>query len=61
MSSSEVNHDGSHVEEGCQVYRPGGFHPVYIGDIFKDRYRVLNKVGYGTYSTVWLVHDEHRE
>ncbi|KAI1505630.1 kinase-like domain-containing protein [Biscogniauxia marginata] len=45
------------IEEGTDVYRPGGFHPVYIGDVFKDRYKVLNKIGYGVYSTVWLVRD----
>ncbi|KAI1837659.1 hypothetical protein DTO006G1_3137 [Penicillium roqueforti] len=45
------------IEEGTQVYRPGGFHPVYINDVFKDRYKVLNKIGYGVYSTVWLVRD----
>lgn len=47
----------SDIEEGTQAYRPGGFHPVYIGDVFKDRYKVLNKIGYGVYSTVWLVRD----
>ncbi|KAL3492783.1 serine/threonine protein kinase [Aspergillus germanicus] len=47
----------SNIEEGREVYRPGGFHPVYIGDIFNDRYKVLNKIGYGVYSTVWLVRD----
>ncbi|CAI7592512.1 unnamed protein product [Penicillium discolor] len=47
----------SGIEEGTQAYRPGGFHPVYIGDVFKDRYKVLNKIGYGVYSTVWLVRD----
>lgn len=45
------------VEEGRDVYRPGGFHPVYIGDVYHDRYKVLNKIGYGGYSTVWLVRD----
>ncbi|EFR04896.1 CMGC protein kinase [Nannizzia gypsea CBS 118893] len=45
------------IEEGTQMYRPGGFHPVYIGDVFKDRYKVLNKIGYGIYSTVWLIRD----
>ncbi|KAI8712248.1 Protein kinase domain-containing protein [Fusarium sp. LHS14.1] len=44
-------------EEGKDAYRPGGFHPVYIGDVFNDRYKVLNKIGYGQYSTVWLVKD----
>lgn len=45
------------VEEGSDVYRPGGFHPVYIGDVYNTRYKVLNKIGYGTYSTVWIVED----
>ncbi|KAJ0413300.1 kinase-like domain-containing protein [Aspergillus carlsbadensis] len=45
------------LEEGTAVYQPGGFHPVYVGDVFKDRYKVLNKIGYGVYSTVWLVRD----
>ncbi|KDR80219.1 hypothetical protein GALMADRAFT_116853 [Galerina marginata CBS 339.88] len=40
-------------------YRPGGFHPVHLGDKFQDkRYTVVNKLGYGSYSTVWLVRDE---
>jgi serine/threonine-protein kinase SRPK3 len=45
------------IEEGKAAYRLGGFHPVYIGDIFNNRYKVLNKIGYGQYSTVWLVKD----
>jgi len=36
-------------------YRPGGYHPVAIGDVFQDKYRVLNKLGNGVYATVWLV------
>lgn len=43
------------IEEGSEAYRPGGFHPVYIGDIYNERYKILNKIGYGAYSTVWLV------
>jgi hypothetical protein len=49
------------IEEGSVAYRPGGFHPVYIGDVFNDRYKVLNKIGYGIYSTVWLVKDLKNE
>ncbi|KAK9788192.1 putative Protein kinase domain-containing protein [Seiridium cardinale] len=45
------------VEEGSGAYKPGRFHPVYIGDTFNERYLVLNKLGYGLYSTVWLVRD----
>lgn len=45
------------IEEGISSYRPGHFHPVYIGDVYHDKYQVLNKIGYGQYSTVWLVKD----
>lgn len=45
------------VEEDSESYRPGHFHPVYIGDIYNEKYLVLNKLGYGVYATVWLVKD----
>lgn len=44
--------------EWVEAYRPGGYHPVHIGETFKDnRYRVLRKLGYGSFSTVWLAQD----
>jgi serine/threonine-protein kinase SRPK3 len=49
--------DPGDIEEGRDEYRPGGFHPVYIGDVYAEKYKVLNKLGYGAYSTVWLVKD----
>ncbi len=44
-------------EEDLDRYRPGGYHPVSLGDMFNDRYVVLRKLGYGQYSTVWLARD----
>jgi hypothetical protein len=44
----------SDIEEGRAAYRPSGFHPAYIGDVFHDKYEVLSKIGYGVYSTIWL-------
>ncbi|KAM3531355.1 hypothetical protein MY4038_004518 [Beauveria bassiana] len=38
-------------------YSPGGYHPVEIGSVLHDRYHVIDKLGYGGWSTVWLVHD----
>ena len=43
--------------ENIEDYEPGGLHPTNIGDIFNDRYKVLHKLGYGGYSTVWLASD----
>lgn len=40
-------------------YAPGGLHPIHIGDLFNDgQYEILNKIGIGAYSTVWLAEDK---
>lgn len=42
---------------GFEKYQPGGYHPILIGDVLQSRYRVVHKLGYGTYSTTWLCRD----
>ncbi|KAJ7491885.1 kinase-like protein [Mycena latifolia] len=54
-----VDQDG--MEEASR-YGPGGLYPVKMGDMFgpdtsAPRYRVLAKLGHGSYSTVWLAGD----
>lgn len=44
--------------EGFWRYSKGGYHPVGIGDRLNARYRILDKLGHGGYSTVWLARDE---
>ena len=47
-----------HSEENLERYRRGGYHPVCLGDIFKDgRYKIYHKLGWGGFSTVWLAND----
>ncbi|KAI1460183.1 kinase-like protein [Annulohypoxylon moriforme] len=43
--------------EDLENYEPGGFHPVHLGDVYDDRYRVIHKLGFGGFSTVWLAQD----
>ena len=44
--------------EPLERYRRGGYHPTHLGDIFKDgRYKVIHKLGWGGYATVWLARD----
>lgn len=43
--------------ENIENYGPGGFHRVILGDIFRSRYKVFHKLGYGSFSTVWLARD----
>ncbi|KAG6866860.1 hypothetical protein C0991_008796 [Blastosporella zonata] len=45
-------------EESPADYNAGGYLPVKLGDTFKSgRYRVVRKLGWGHFSTVWLVKD----
>jgi serine/threonine protein kinase len=46
--------DGAEILE---KYKPGGYHPIMIGDILHNRCHIVDKLGYGGYSTVWLAHD----
>ncbi|CAG9945698.1 unnamed protein product [Clonostachys rosea f. rosea IK726] len=39
-------------------YSPGGYYAVNIRDsLHNDRYRIVHKLGHGTFSTVWLAND----
>ncbi|OJI85942.1 hypothetical protein ASPTUDRAFT_114682 [Aspergillus tubingensis CBS 134.48] len=39
--------------EWVEDYHPGGYHPVILGDVFKNgQYKVIRKLGEGSYSTV---------
>ncbi|PNH03655.1 Serine/threonine-protein kinase SRPK [Tetrabaena socialis] len=56
-SSGEEDYSDSE-DEGTEDYKKGGYHPVSVGDKYKSgRYTVLKKLGWGHFSTVWLVHD----
>ncbi|KAJ3434818.1 hypothetical protein M0812_01939 [Anaeramoeba flamelloides] len=44
-------------EENPEDYKKGGYHPTRVGEIFKKRYKALFKIGWGYFSTVWLVED----
>ncbi|KAI0360386.1 kinase-like protein [Trametes cingulata] len=47
------------AEEDPGDYNPEarGYLPVNVGDLLGQRYSVLRKLGWGIYSTVWLVQD----
>ncbi|KAH6919188.1 kinase-like domain-containing protein [Coprinopsis sp. MPI-PUGE-AT-0042] len=47
--------------ENIERYAPGGYHPVNLGDVLHERYRIVNKLGHGAYSTVWLALDTQQE
>ncbi|KAI9703361.1 MAG: hypothetical protein M1836_007929 [Candelina mexicana] len=44
--------------ENLEAYRSGGYHPVLLDNTYRqNRYRVVHKLGYGSFSTVWLARD----
>lgn len=53
--SSSIAYDTD--EENPEDYKPGGYHPVELNEIFLDRYVVVQKLGWGHFSTVWLCKD----
>lgn len=47
--------------ENLHRYRPGGYHRIQIGDNLNEgRYCLVDKLGYGEYSTIWLARDLQR-
>ncbi|KAJ5772948.1 hypothetical protein N7457_007844 [Penicillium paradoxum] len=45
--------------ESLQRYRKGGYHPITLGQHLRaGRYKVLHKLGWGGYSTVWAARDQ---
>lgn len=44
-------------DEDHREYKRGGYHPVSIGEVYANRYRIEAKLGWGHFSTVWLATD----
>ncbi|KAJ6091686.1 hypothetical protein N7467_003655, partial [Penicillium canescens] len=45
------------AEEQISDYSPHRYYPVYIGEIFQDRFQIRAKLGWGSCSTTWLARD----
>src|SRR6187402_1358690 len=57
-SSREDAAETTADEEDSEDYCKGGYHPVQVGEQFKDgKYTVVRKLGWGHFSTVWLSRD----
>ncbi|KAF2717604.1 hypothetical protein K431DRAFT_323022 [Polychaeton citri CBS 116435] len=44
-------------EERLTGYKADDFYPVRFGEVFRSKYQVVAKLGFGTASTVWLCRD----
>ncbi|KAG2226338.1 hypothetical protein INT45_006010 [Circinella minor] len=57
-STSMFEESEEEEEEDPNDYKKGGYHPVQVGELYKEgRYKVIRKLGWGHFSTVWLVQD----
>lgn len=68
MDESETDDDDEDVkinpadEEDSKDYVPGGYHPCYIGETYKnEKYTLVRKLGWGHFSTVWLARDNDKQ
>ncbi|CAH1121185.1 unnamed protein product [Ceutorhynchus assimilis] len=41
-------------QENEAEYANGGYMPIHIGDVLRNKYKVCRKLGFGHFSTVWL-------
>lgn len=44
-------------EERIPGYLASRYYPVRIGEVLRDRYQIVEKLGFGASSTVWLARD----
>ncbi|RBA19856.1 CMGC/SRPK protein kinase [Fusarium proliferatum] len=45
--------------EPLHRYEAGGYHPLALGDVLEGgRYKILHKLGWGSYSTTWAAKDQ---
>ena len=57
LGASFFEDQDSSEDEGMPDYKIGGYHPVHVGEILLDRYVIIQKLGWGHFSTVWLTKD----
>lgn len=55
LAISRVVYENSSGAESVSEYRPKGYHPVQIGEVFNGHLKIIQKLGWGHFSTVWLV------
>ena len=57
VEADDLGNESSDSDEGEDGYKQGGYHPVSIGEVYHERYVILRKLGWGHFSTVWMVYD----
>jgi len=58
MPDSELDFLVPEYAEDPARYVVGGLHPILIGEVLHQRYKIMHKLGHGSCSTVWLARDQ---
>ncbi|KIJ49855.1 hypothetical protein M422DRAFT_246221 [Sphaerobolus stellatus SS14] len=54
LTGDDILFTSMDMTEEITRYVTGGHHPVTIGDILNGKHRIMHKLGWGSYATVWL-------
>ena len=57
VNSPKYTDSDNSEDEGLSSYKINGYHPVHIGEVLLERYIIMQKLGYGHFSTAWLALD----
>ncbi len=57
VNSPHYTDSDNSEDEGLTDYKVNGYHPVHIGEVLLERYIIMQKLGYGHFSTAWLALD----
>lgn len=57
LGDSFYEDSDSSEDEGLPDYKIGGYHCMHVGEVLVGRYVIIQKLGWGHFSTVWLSKD----
>jgi len=55
--SDQSEYESQEKAEDFEDYKIDGYHPVVLGELFNGKYQAIQKLGWGHFSTVWLVNE----
>ena len=57
MNDPKFTDSDNSEDEGLSDYKVNGYHPVHVGEVLLERYIIMQKLGWGHFSTAWLALD----
>ena len=57
LVDSDKEDDIEYISEPVNAYVSGAYYPISFGETLDGRYHVVHKLGWGSFSTVWMARD----